>query len=94
MIYLAKLENDEKIYSYSDAEHRLIKDLLHDYNKYAHPKSYVNKTVNFTVVFGIEIVQLVAVVRLNFTRDYQEFLCFCFGLSRNKVHVHIVFSLN
>ena len=48
---------------YSDAEHRLIHDLLHGYNKFAHPKSYINESVNFTVVFGIEIVQIVDVVR-------------------------------
>ena len=52
------------ILSYSDTEHRLINDLLRSYNKFAHPKSYVDKRENFTVVFGIEIVQIVAVVRL------------------------------
>jgi hypothetical protein len=55
---------NETTFSYSDTEHRLIHDLLHGYNKYAHPKSYIEReNVNFTVVFGIEIVQLVDVVR-------------------------------
>ena len=46
-------------------EDKLIGDLLRGYNKFAHPKSYFNKTLNFTVVFGMEIVQLVAVVSLH-----------------------------
>ena len=67
-IFIGKLEDERKTFSYSDTERRLINDLLHNYNKYAHPKSYGNRTLNFTVVFGIEIVQVVDVVRQSFSR--------------------------